>query len=390
MWSVTVVCVLLVRLISSTQESENPIKHLIILMMENRSFDHYLGWLKQTNNSEIDGLNGNEFNCVIPNDTTSQCITVSKNGYDTGPDDPDHSFYGTINEIYGYNKSVNTTATPQQNGFVYSAHLLNHDITNPMRMFTINNSSSKILNTLGLEYAIFDKWFCSLPGPTDPNRAFAMSGTSNGMITDWNGTQWNQQSYFDLLTKNNISWTGYYDTVLWEFAAFKDLTKPPNSNYIHPISKFYKDLKNETQSIPSFIWIQPSYATTIENGPPNWQHPDASVEIGEQLIQSIYEALRDSVYWNESALVITYDEHGGFYDHVSPPQNNVPPPDTVYAENGFKFDRLGVRIPTILVSPWINKGTVVHSPINGPYKMSQYEGTSNIATANKLFGLDVY
>jgi len=348
-----------------------------------------LGWLKELNPA-INGLTGDEYNCVVPGDTSSECVTVSKDGYDTGPDDPNHSFDGTAEEIYGYlpNITADTMPAAKMNGFVYSAHELKHDITNPMKMFSINSSSASVLNGLAMEYAVFDNWFCSVPGPTDPNRAFAMSGTSLGTVDDYNGKQWTQQSYFDLLGKNNITWSAYWDATVWALGYFADLTKTPNSNYVHPISQFYDDLKGDELS--SFIWLQPSSTSTVQYGPANWQHPDASMELGETLIQNVYEALRDSKYWNNSALVITFDEHGGFYDHVSPPQTDIPPPDSAVSPDGFTFDRLGVRIPTVVVSPWINKGTVVHNVTNGPTSTSQYEGTSSIATANKLFGLDQY
>ena len=291
------------------QAQENPIKHLIILMMENRSFDHYLGWLKERN-SEIDGLTGNEKNCAIPDNTSSTCITVTKDGYDVGPDDPGHGFDDTAEEIYGYD-TVEAKELPKMNGFVYNAALKKHNLSNPMAMFTIDNSSAPILNTLALEYGVFDRWFCSVPSSTDPNRGFAMSGTSNGMVTNWNGTLWSQQSYFDFLTKHDVSWATYYDQDPWAVAYFADMQYPPNSYRIFEIDQFYKDLKGDDLS--SFIWLQPSLATHTESGPPNWQHPDASVAWGEVLIQNIYESLRDSKYWNESALLITFDEHGGFF-----------------------------------------------------------------------------
>ena len=83
--------------------------------MENRSFDHYLGWLKQINPA-INGLTGDEYQCTIPGNTSSECVYVTKNGYDVGPDDPDHSFNGTAQEIYGINKTVEQPATPMMNG----------------------------------------------------------------------------------------------------------------------------------------------------------------------------------------------------------------------------------------------------------------------------------
>jgi phospholipase C len=102
--------------------------------------------------------------------------------------------------------------------------------------------------------------------------------------------------------------------------------------------------------------------------------------------QDIYQALRNSPAWNETAFVITYDEHGGFYDHVPPPDSGVPSPDGIVASNGFQFDRLGIRIPTVAISPRIKRGTVVHDP-SGPTSTSRYDSTSIMATANQIFGI---
>ena len=114
---------------------------------------------------------------------------------------------------------------------------------------------------------------------------------------------------------------------------------------------------------------------------------------GEQYIKDIYEALRNSPQWNESLLVITYDEHGGFYDHVSPPQTGVPPPgdgEASYPTPDFSFDRLGLRIPTLLVSPWIPRGSVVSAPPDRakPTPSSEFDLTSIIASARKLLRMD--
>eukprot|EP01083_Nonionella_stella_P082935 229123_1 len=346
---------------AALQCGANPIKHLIVLMMGNRSFDHYLGWLKEEN-PLIDGLDGSEFQCSVP-----------------GPDDPGHGFEDTLQQIYGFNTS------PTMDGFVWNAALRQHNLSNPMSMLTIEKSSAPVLNTLALEYAVFDHWFCSVPSSTDPNRAFAMSGTSNGMVTNYNGTLWSQQSYFDFLRERDVSWRAYYDQDVWAIGYFEDMNRLPNALNIQAMDRFYEDL--QASDLPSFIWLQPSLLTHIESGPPNWQHPDASVQWGEVLIQKVYESLRDSEYWNSSALLITMDEHGGFYDHVSPPQNGVPSPDDVAAPNGFRFDRLGIRIPTVLVSPWVKKASVINRPIHGPYQTSQWESTSIMATANKLFGI---
>jgi len=122
---------------------------------------------------------------------------------------------------------------------------------------------------------------------------------------------------------------------------------------------------------------------------PNWQHPDSPVSEGERLYKSIYEAIRASTLWDETLFFITYDEHGGFFDHVAPPQTGVPAPDGVVGQNGFMFDRLGIRIPAVAISPLIPANTVIHTPPKdqSPSPTSQYDATSIIATVNKIFGI---
>lgn len=122
--------------------------------------------------------------------------------------------------------------------------------------------------------------------------------------------------------------------------------------------------------------------------PANDDHPSHDVARGQRFVKEVYETLRASPQWNETALIITYDEHGGFYDHVPTPVVGVPQPDGIVGPDPyyFKFERLGVRVPSFLISPWIEKGTVIHEP-NGPTPTSQYEHSSIPATVKKLFGL---
>jgi len=119
-------------------------------------------------------------------------------------------------------------------------------------------------------------------------------------------------------------------------------------------------------------------------GSPIWQHPDVFVSEGERLIKDIYEALRGSTLWGSLAFMVTYDEHGGFYDHVAPPQVGIPSPDGIHASNGFEFDRLGIRVPMVVASPLIPKGTIVHNPKQGG---PHFDATGIIATSSKIFGI---
>jgi phospholipase C len=141
--------------------------------------------------------------------------------------------------------------------------------------------------------------------------------------------------------------------------------------------------------MPEFTWIEPAYFSTPMQ-PATDQHPDHDVSLGEEVIKEIYESLRASPIWDDSVFIITYDEHGGFFDHVKPP-TNVPNPDgKVATDDPFDFTRLGVRIPTVIVSPFIEKGSVFHAPPptldENNQTSSQYDHTSIISTVvHKLF-----
>jgi len=254
-------------------------------------------------------------------------------------------------------------------------------------MSEFNSTTLPILYTLAQEFALFDKWFCSAPTPTNPNRAYAMSGTSAGWTTnDIPSDGWPQQTHFEQLTAAGKTWRIYYSDDPWAALYFHNLRLPENLPYILPIEQFWIDLGNN--NLTDYVFLEPRMSTS-PNGPSNWQHPDDSVREGERLYKQVYEGLRNSTLWNELMFVITYDEHGGFFDHVPPPQEHVPTPDGILSPEGFNFDRLGVRIPTVVISPWINKGQVIHEPagVQAPTPYSQWDATSLIATVNKIFGI---
>jgi phospholipase C len=193
-----------------------------------------------------------------------------------------------------------------------------------------------------------------------------------------------QRSIYDALEDAGVSYRSYYEQISTAL-LFKKARSSPVVEHIKSMKHFYADAKAGT--LPSFSWIDPQYFPMFCT-PANDQHPSHSVAEGERLVKSVYEAVRASPQWNETLLIITYDEHGGFYDHVPTPLN-VPNPDGLHGVNAdgsdaFSFDRLGVRVPTVMVSPWIKRGTVVSKPSKGN---SHFEHTSTLATVKHLFGL---
>jgi len=159
--------------------------------------------------------------------------------------------------------------------------------------------------------------------------------------------------------------------------------RPENLENYHTFENFEIHARNGT--LPHYSFVDPRYFD-IGDIKAQDQHPAHSMAEGEMFIKRIYEALRVSPLWSKTLLIITYDEHGGYYDH-EPTTLNVPNPDgLVSAKPPFNFTRIGVRVPFVAVSPWIDKGTLVHTP-EGPTENSQYEHSSVPATISKLFGL---
>lgn len=246
-----------------------------------------------------------------------------------------------------------------------------------------------IITTLASEFALFDEYHASVPGPTDVNRLFFHSATSDGagvndVLQIIGG--YPQKTLYQLLDESDYDWRAYFGEV--PDPLFFTYTREPKFwDRFHLLDKFYKAL--DKGDLPTFTFLSPNFFGLGENLATD-QHPSHAVSAGEMLMKRIYEALRASPLWDSSALVVTYDEHGGFYDHVAPPTEGIPNPDGKVSTNPkFNFNRLGIRVPTIVISPWVNAG-VHHAPTaaNKPTPTSAYDHTSLIATLTRMLGLN--
>ena len=344
------------------------IQHIVVLMLENRSFDHMLGFLyagsknvSPQTGQPFEGLSGHESNA----DASGKSVTVSriepttKNAYFKPGADPGEGYSATNDQLFG------TTTAPsppvaKNSGFVkdYASALVvekqkkwsiiagttESDI---MAMFT--PEALPVLSGLARGYAVCDHWYSSAPTETMPNRIFATAATSQGRMDD-SVHSYTVPSIFGLLSKNNVSWAIYgYDAPPLTRMNFPDTTSADESHF-GQFADFKTAAANGT--LASFTFLEPSWGASG-----NSQHPNYDVALGEQLIHDVYYALRNGPAWKQTLLVITYDEHGGCYDHVAPPTNAVPP-DNTPGEFGFDFKRFGLRVPTVLVSPLIPAGTV--------------------------------
>ena len=369
------------------------IKHVIVLMEENRSFDHLFGWASHL--LGINGLQGGESNPTSTiNPNASEAIFVEPNAQFFATCDPHHETISTTMKLFGLKNLLDRNYTECSCGFVEAELVLKRNPTCAKSvMGGLAPKNVPVFISLAQEYAIMDRFFASLPGPTWPNRQFFLAATSGGSTETFNWYQGNGGSlfpgklFFDQIDDEGLTWAQYYVDTPWEL--FMD-SLAKNSKNIRLIDEFFSAAR--TGDLPNYIFINPRSAinVTTQEGS-NDMHPDHDTRLAENFVKDIYEAVRQSPAWNDTLLVVTFDEHGGFYDHVLPPTRDIPPPDDTPAEPDtyFKFDRLGIRIATLLISPWINKGTVISAPppAQKPFPSSEYELTSIMATVRKLFNM---
>jgi phospholipase C len=332
-------------------------------MMENRSFDHMLGSLTGVN-PQIDGITTQLSNP----DTTGaavQPLPLAQFQGQVDPD-PDHHFPAVDMQIFGGDTSPNRVANMQ--GFVKSYFNQQKDVGHSQKiMYYFAQNQLPVLTTLALEFAVFNRWFASIPGPTICNRAFAHYGTSFGRV-DMNLLYVNEpfKSIYDRLinaTPKHTAKLYYYDTASSTMEIVNLLQNQPE--LFGTYEQFLDDCSKG--SLPDYSFVEPNYSDhDSDDGEEvaSDQHPDHNVQAGELFIASVYHAIKQNAnLWQSTALLIVYDEHGGIYDHVVPPACT---PDQFQASANdtgtgmpFAFDRLGVRVPAILISPWIPRGTIV-------------------------------
>ncbi|HEY2011652.1 MAG TPA: alkaline phosphatase family protein [Rhizomicrobium sp.] len=372
-------------------EKNAKIEHLVVLMLENRSFDQMLGFLYEgkmgPRNQPFEGLNGDEWN---PDDLGRQ-IKVYKiqggqdNTYLMPGADPGEGFQNTNYQLYSTDDPA-PGAIPDMKGFVvnfkaaiasdlaknYKDTLEGTEPSQIMGMYT--PELLPILSGLAKGYAVCDHWFASVPTMTMPNRAFALAGTCQGHLDDHTKI-FTCPSIFGRLTKKNVDWGvfGYNRDPLTQH-DFPDTKNAPQEHFGH-----FRDFQEKAKDgeLPAFSFLEPSWDATG-----NSQHPNYDVAKGEQLIHDVYYALRNGKNWESTLLVITYDEHGGNFDHLPPTAKATPPGDGTIGEfDNFDFTRFGVRVPAVLVSPWIAEGTIFRVP----EKEGTLDHTSILKTIHDLW-----
>jgi phospholipase C len=378
------------------------IDHIVVLMLENRSFDNMLGFLgaSKDGGQRVNGVAGKQLSNPIPDYAPRPAghrdVLIGVETVMTHPNpDPGEEYAHVNTQLFGEiipeeNRTKPFDKKPAEpynlpkresyidapmNGFVTDYINQFHTLMGRMPdyeeykiiMNCYTEDAVPVLSTLAKEYGVFDAWFASVPSQTLCNRSFMHTGTSHGYVLNLPFYHWlwhDTPTIFNRIEEKQdpaVTWKIYYDKldiVSSTGLQHRALWKYRNTNFFH-MDDFESDAANG--SLPSYSFLEPRFFIDHSD-----QHPPlgdlletSSVLAGELLIHRVYNALRNGKHWDRTLLIITYDEHGGCYDHVPPPAAVPPDPEAPIGEQGFAFDRLGVRVPTVMVSPYIEKGTVI-------------------------------
>jgi phospholipase C len=304
--------------VTDGQRAAIPIKHVVVVVQENRSFDHYFGKLSVSGQPEAEGPPDTFSNpatggaMVTPYHLTEACV----------PADPPH----------GWNAMHTGYDTGKMDGFVISAGA-------PFVMGYYDGADLPFYYWLANTFAISDRYFCSVLGPTWPNRDFLYAGTSGG-VKETGGGLYTGPTIFDAMDAAGVTWGVYSDGNPRQDAL--------GWNFRHPGFARFEDFLAAMAdgSLPAVTFVDP--------GGTQDEHPRGNIHNGEAWGRQIYEAAVASPLWHELAIIYTYDESGGFADHVPPPAACVPSADQP------DFNRLGPRVPVTVISPWARPHSVSH------------------------------
>jgi hypothetical protein len=386
---------------------DDPIEHVVVLMLENRSFDQMLGDFQRTYPT-LDG---------IDSASPPRSEVVAGQRYEQRPtavrcasNDPNHELASVLQQIGapaavpGFdcrgNLAVRLVMALMRDALSWMRYGLlrllrqldrfwhwlrgrtrravlraeavppyeSHFVAEYVRSFPSSATEQReeimgyfpidwlpALHLLAKHFAICDRWFASLPGPTWVNRFFVHTGTARGIARMPNDARdlqgyalHDQRTLYDELNDHRKSWRIYFHDTPQSLALTRQWQSENRLNYAH-IDQFEAHAADPADDFPAFVFIEPQYA----GDNPNDDHPPYDVMNGERLIARVYNAIRgNGNLWQSTLLIVVFDEHGGYYDHVEPPA--APAPDRCALE--YTFDRYGVRVPAILVSPWVEAG----------------------------------
>ncbi len=371
----------------------NKIENIVVVMLENRSFDNVVGWLYDKENNpkkfikpeasgpdHYDGLAFGDYSnsYLVDGKTVTVAVTNGTTGYNVPNREPHEEFQFVTKQLYG-DKTPSYGDCATMSGFLSNyATVKGSNAADIMACYSTDQLP--VLSAIARSGAISDRWFASVPTQTLANRAFLHCGTSQGYLNNIDNYVFKSQTIFNVLSDYEVSWSIYSDSGVFPSLARIKLYRLWNAAKKHLLSfqQFLQDAKNG--DLPSYSFIEPKFILdaqlSLENSNRvNSMHPPSHVLSTEYFLAEIYNSVFSGPQKDNTLLIVTYDEHGGIYDHVSPPWGAaIPDEDSKNGKQGFQFNRFGVRVPTIAISPWIDESVVFRS-FGTPY-----DHTSILAT----------
>ena len=409
------------------------VKNIVFLMLENRSLDNLLGWLYELplrpatgkpappdrvypegSPRAFDGLKKGTFFNPSANGTEVEVVPIP-DGYNKAVPlrDPFEAlkqlpvwWNGVMNQFFGGVGDIGRMPTPDSGpppmkGFLQDYYSFVFPGLDPNPLFgldilwTYQPARAPVINSLAMQYAVSDRWHASVPSDTNPNRAYSLCGTSLGRESN---LHLNAVETFDrptifhaLANGGGKNWGLYYRDIWKENKCYTDYTFPgiagaPNGE-IAEFGAFQAHAAAGT--LPAFSYLEPKW-TSPGMGPSKLvtgtdYHPNAEIGQSEDFLRDVYNAVRSGPQWHETLFIVTFDEHGGNFDHVAPGWN-AQNPDGKIGENGFEFNLYGARVPTILISPFVHPRTVFRPKDPGGLP---FDHTSTIKTLLGWAGVDL-
>lgn len=381
------------------------IRHVFVLMLENRSFDHMLGVSDIAGTdavtglpTRIDNLLGNPQSNPDPAGGDIAAAPRADFALSSEVGDPGHEFDDVLAQLTGATwPSGGMPGYPPIDNAGFVANFRGRGSSDPsatMRCF--EPDQLPILNTLAREFAVCDRWFSSMPGPTWPNRLFVHAASSAGLDNSpgtWDtvtttlidGYRFDNGTIYDRLEQKCLDWLVFEGDETPQVFSLSNMNLNALQGRFRDMEDF-RDSVNDPQFPASYSFIEPHYGNIMPWTPEDYtcgtsQHPLDDVTRGERLIKDVYEAVRNSPHWESSLIIVTYDENGGFFDHVVPPPTVHPGDSVTDNENvhkHFDFTQTGTRVPAVVISPWIARGTIDHL---------EHEHSSVLKTLSELFSL---
>lgn len=419
------------------EKLQGTIKHVVVLMLENRSFDNLLGWLysdappfdrpldgqyfegltrslwNPLNNIDADGLpfleqvpiekNGEpkkKYGKDIPNPVD---FTLPKPDPGEGYKDTNHQLFQQYDVALQYPPGPTNMGFVQnyQNAMLYGTYSYGDEPGNPrwiMKCYT--PEQTPVLSALARSFAVCDHYHCSVPSQTIPNRDFVHAATSTGHVNNDPVSSCDARTIFNQMQdaidggRSDLSWGIFGNNLMSSgsdqagefgndhFSLTRLIMTQLHDSRFDNNFRTLDDFKGKCASgeLPSYAFLEPNYGGPGQND----QHPPSDIRAGEQLIADVYNMVRSSPVFENTLLIVTYDEHGGCYDHVPPPGGaKNPDPANPPGQDGFLFNRFGVRVPCVVVNPYIQRGLIAR-----PEGYVPFDHTSVIKTIQNCFMLE--